>query len=343
MDVSHRFSAPTIALGVSGLLNIVLLGVVLWPDGADEPELPSLATAAAVAEAPAEVDSAVEATEVAAAAEEVAPAPKAAPLDGDQHVTIASIQGSIPQTMATAAAPYGDNVAATLSRVLVWDLDLRRDLRRDDKAEVLWSLGTSDTVVIDAARYESQKLGRTITAYRFQREGDAYPSYWSADGKEVPHRLKNSPMNHYEQITALLKDRPTHHGMDFKADTGSEVATAFDGVVTRVNWNWKYNGNSIEVRHKDGVLAKYLHLAENKVKEGDRVRAGQVIALSGNTGRSTGPHLHYQLNQGSKVIDPVDYHGTTQRSLPASDMAKFKVVVDGANARLDNAGALAAR
>ena len=113
--------------------------------------------------------------------------------------------------------------------------------------------------------------------------------------------------------------------------------------MTRTNWNWSANGNCVEVRHSDGVLAKYLHLSENKVEPGDRVSAGDVLALSGNTGHSTGPHLHYQLNDGKKVVDPIDYHGTDRRKLPAADREAFDAVVAAANARFDSAQALAAK
>ncbi len=341
MDVFlSRLDAKTIALGVSGLLNIALLGAVVWPD-AEETTTPDAAVVVVQDEA---VEAPAEPTEEVVAEKPAPPKNESkAPAADEVRVGVAKLSGSIPQTMASVAAPHGDNVSATLSRLLVWDLDLRKDLRKDDLIEAAWTLGTTDTVVIQAARYQSQKHGKTLTAYRFKAEGDEYASYWSADGTEVPHRLRKSPLSEYEQVTSLLKDRPTHHGMDFKVDTGTPVATGYDGVVTRTNWNWSANGNCVEVRHTDGTLAKYLHLSENKVEPGDRVKAGQVIALSGNTGRSTGPHLHYQLNQGKKVVDPIDYHGTDRRKLSEADLARFESVVKAADLRFESAGALAAR
>ncbi len=328
---SRSSRSRSIALPLSVSLNVLLIAVLLWPGGESSEVAQVAAKAESVEVTEAEkIDGEVEATE---AAEAAAPIDDAQ--DDDHQVTVATIRGSIPQTMAEAAAPFGDNVSATMSRLLVWHLDLRRDLRAGDKVETTWVPGTSDGVVIKALRFHSQKLNRTIEAYRFQAAGDAYPSYWAPDGTEVPHRLRNSPLDEYEQVTSLLRDRPNHHGMDFKVDVGTPITTPFDGVVTRINWNTAGNGNCVEIRHQDGVLAKHLHLSETKVRPGDRVRAGQVIALSGNTGRSTGPHLHYQLNQGSRVIDPIDYHGTDQRTLPESDRAAFEQVVAAAQARLD--------
>lgn len=348
MDVSTsrvraRARTLTVALGASSLLNLGLLGFVLWPEDEAPPTSQELAAAAEAAQPSAAIEepsspAQVEAEQLAEAEVDSSPAPS----DGVQ-VTLAKVKGSIPQTLAEAAAPHGDTVSATLSRLLVWDLDLRRDLRAGDSIEVAWRLDDTDQAVIEAARFHAQKYGKTITGYRFQASGDEVPSYWSADGVEVPHRLKRSPLERYEQITSLLKDRPTHHGMDFKVEVGTPVVSGYDGVVTRTNWNWKANGNCIEIRHDDGTLAKYLHLSDNEVKPGDRVRAGAVIGLTGNTGRSTGPHLHYQLNRGTKVVDPIDYHGTVRRTLPEADRAAFDEVVKRADARFDVAGGHAAR
>lgn len=324
------------AFATSATLNCVFIGALLAPapEATPAPALSSytIAEPEPVAEEAKVVEPVAEPLVAENPAPPVATPPtdapaEAAPTDNTLKSVRVPINISIPHTLAEPAAPYGDNVSATVSRLLVWDLDLRKDLRAGDILQASWSMGTSDVVVIEAARLESQKLGKTISAYRFKATGDKYPSYWSEDGTEIPHILKKSPLKEYEQITSLLKDRPTHHGMDFKVDVGTPIYSGYDGVVTRVNWNTAANGGCVEVEHSDGVLAKYLHLSESKVKPGTRVKAGDLIALSGNTGRSTGPHLHYQLNKGSKVIDPIDYHGTTRRTLPESDRAAFAALV----------------
>ena len=334
MDVRRpRSRGPlAIALGVSVSLNIALIAAVLWPDS-DQTAVDEAVETTTTKPSPTR-ELAKSATPGAEAAQEEMPSDA-------QRVTVTELEGSIPKTMAVAAEPYGDAVSATLSRVLVWDLDLRRDLRPNDRIDAMWRLGASDTVVIEAARYHSQKLGRVVTAYRFQADGDEYPSYWSSEGVEIPYRLRSSPLAEYEQITSLLRDRPNHHGMDFKVDVGTPVLATFDGVVTRANWNWKSNGNCIEIRGNDGVLAKYLHLSKNEVVEGARVRARDVIALSGNTGRSTGPHLHYQLNRGERVLDPIDYHGTDRRTLSDGDRANLGKIVAAADARFESSRSLA--
>jgi murein DD-endopeptidase MepM/ murein hydrolase activator NlpD len=232
----------------------------------------------------------------------------------------ASFQGA-PNTNPAA-------LTAVFARLFAWDLDLRRDLHKGDAVEVLYEQPEGAEPLVLAARLRSQPgtAGEKVyAAWRYQAPGDRFPSYWSDTGEEVPRRLIDGPLNDYEQITSLLKDRPTHEGMDFKSPIGTPVVSPRAGRVTRANWNHAANGNCIEVRFTDGTLAKFLHLNENLVKEGQNVSAGTEIARSGNTGRSTGPHLHYQLERGGKVIDPVQYHGTLRRQLPADAMPGFEL------------------
>ena len=183
--------------------------------------------------------------------------------------------------------------------------------------------GADGKLEILSAEYDSNKLKTTLSATLFTKAGDQHSSYWNASGQEVPRRLRNSPMEHYQQVTALLGDGRGHNGMDFKAPVGYPVFSPKSGTVTRVNWNTGPNGKCIEVRFADGTLAKFLHLSETMVRANQHVRAGERIASSGNTGRSTAPHLHYQLDRNRKTLDPVEYHGTSQRSLSPGEMARF--------------------
>ena len=231
----------------------------------------------------------------------------AALVDG-WRVTDAQVSHSLSRTFTQAVGSDGPALSAVFARLFVWDLDLRRDLLAGDRVEVLWRKDDQDKVEIAAARLHTARHGKTLSAYRWKLPGDAHASYWAEDGTEAAMRLENGPMPTYEQITALLKDRPTHAGMDFKADTGSDVVAPFNGTVTRVNRHWKGNGNCVEVRYADGVMAKFLHLSEIKVEVGQKVSAGQTLALSGNTGRSTAPHLHYQVERNGHVVDPVAWN-----------------------------------
>jgi murein DD-endopeptidase MepM/ murein hydrolase activator NlpD len=224
---------------------------------------------------------------------------------------------SLARTFANAESEHGGALSAVYSRLFHWDIDLRRDLRKGD--------------------LKSEKLGTTLSAYRFTRSGDDFPSYWQKSGTEIARRLKETPLADYEMVTSLLKDRPSHAGMDFKTPIGMSVLATRSGTVTRTNWNTRANGNCIELRFSDGTLAKYLHLSKTGVRVGQRVQTGDVLGASGNTGRSTAPHLHYQLNKGNRVLDPIDVHGTIARSIKQGERNAFDSNVARLDALLGNA------
>lgn len=239
-------------------------------------------------------------------------------------IASSTVRSTLSGAFQTAVGEDGVALSAVYSRLFVWDLNLRRDLRKGDRVEVAWRRAPDDSLEVLAARLHSSKMGQTIAAYRWQAPGDAFTSYWQEDGTEVPYRLQNPPLRDYQQITSLLKDRPTHQGMDFKAPVGTLVVAPYDAKVSRTNWNWKSNGNCVELRYADGAVAKFLHLSENRVEPGSTVKAGDVIALVGNTGRSTAPHLHYQVEVAGKIVDPLEYHGTVRRKVKGPSMAALQ-------------------
>jgi len=239
------------------------------------------------------------------------------------------VEGAISSGFEKAIGPPGVRLAMVASRLLIWNLALTRDPRKGDTIDLLYSVNKdSDSVTIHALRYRSLKFNRTFEAYRFKPPGREFSSYFDAEGREVPSRLRNSPVQSYQEITSLIGDGRGHDGMDFKVPVGSPVVAPWDGHVLRTNWNWKYNGNSIELRSLDGRrTARFLHL--DKLSEGVepkvRVKQGQELAKSGNTGRSFAPHLHYELSDGSgRVLDPLDVHDTYHPRLSGKELESFK-------------------
>ena len=95
----------------------------------------------------------------------------------------------------------------------------------------------------------------------------------------------------------------SHNGVDIPVPTGTEVTAAFDGTVRLSTYHRGY-GNIIIIRHANGIETAYAHLSSRKVSTGDKVSAGDVIALSGSTGRSTGPHLHFETMFCGRHFDP---------------------------------------
>jgi murein DD-endopeptidase MepM/ murein hydrolase activator NlpD len=99
-----------------------------------------------------------------------------------------------------------------------------------------------------------------------------------------------------------------HKGVDFAGKKGAEVVVVGDGVVTWAGERSGY-GNLIEVSHGDGYVTRYGHNQKHLVKVGDTVRKGQQIALMGSTGRSTGPHVHFEVMRDGKSVNPAEYTG----------------------------------
>ncbi|MDP4952519.1 MAG: M23 family metallopeptidase [Flavobacteriales bacterium] len=108
-------------------------------------------------------------------------------------------------------------------------------------------------------------------------------------------------------ITSNFGDRSAryHYGIDIKLYKGDPVKSAFEGVI-RISQYSKSYGNVVVVRHNNGLETLYAHLSARKVKEGDHVEAGDVIGLGGNTGRSTGSHLHFECRFKGEPINPND-------------------------------------
>jgi murein DD-endopeptidase MepM/ murein hydrolase activator NlpD len=280
-----------------------------------------------------------------ASAMPTAPAPAA---NGRRRLSV-ELRGPLEDSIA-AALPredrqHAEELTAVVNRLLVWDFQVARDARKGDRLDVLWmpptaaapGLPASGEPVVVALRYASSKLGAVLAAYRHEAKGARWARYYRADGTELESRLVDAPIGDYEQVTSLLRDGRRHKGVDFKTPVGSPVLAPFDGVIARRNWNWAGNGNCLDVRDPaSGRHALFLHLdvLPNDIQPGRKVKKGEVIASSGNSGRSFAPHLHYQLEDAAgRVLDPFAVHRVERRALTAEERAAF----DAARTSLDAA------
>jgi len=136
--------------------------------------------------------------------------------------------------------------------------------------------------------------------------------YYNSDGKALVQKYMRKPLNHV-RITSpfttrrwhpVLKRWKAHHGIDFGARRGTPILAAAEGRVIFSGWKGGY-GKVIKLQHQDNYVTLYAHQSRLKVKVGMHVKQGQVIGYVGNTGRSTGPHLHFGLYKNGRPIDPM--------------------------------------
>jgi len=175
-------------------------------------------------------------------------------LDGALETSLVSSQG----------AELGKTLAQVVSRTLVWWVSMPGGLRRGDRIEVLFQERSNEEPLLYAIEFASIKLGQTFRAYRFKPEGASFARSYLPTGEELELRLKDAPLDDYEQVTSLIRDGRKHKGVDFKTPVGSPVKAPFDGTITRKNWNFRGNGNSLEVSETGGEhrRALFLHLSE---------------------------------------------------------------------------------
>lgn len=122
--------------------------------------------------------------------------------------------------------------------------------------------------------------------------------------------LKNARLtsSYGYRIHPITKKRKFHRGMDLKAKMRTPIMATANGVVVYVRSKDRGDyGRVIKIQHSFGFMTIYAHLNKTDVKLGDVIRKGQIIGLTGNSGRSSGPHLHYEVRYGGKVLDPRDF------------------------------------
>ena len=130
----------------------------------------------------------------------------------------------------------------------------------------------------------------------------------------------------------FTKIRKFHYGMDFSARTGTPIYATGDGVVLKADRSLSGYGNHIEIKHGFGYVTLYAHLIAYKCRPGQRVKRGDIIGLVGNTGRSQGPHLHYEVIKDGEKVNPMDfYYG----SISAQEYVEIAKLANQENQSLD--------
>lgn len=114
-----------------------------------------------------------------------------------------------------------------------------------------------------------------------------------------------------------------HSGIDFGARWGTPIVAAADGQVVGAGWAGGY-GRQVQVRHENGIVTTYSHMSAIAAEAGQPVRQGQVIGHVGSTGISTGPHLHFEVRIGGRVVNPLGVKLQTTAAISGAELKAFK-------------------
>lgn len=258
------------------------------------------------------------------------------PVEKVTHAKDAHIEVSLFGSAGKAGIPKG--VVADVIRVYSWDVDFQRDIRQGDALEVLYdSFETEDGFVAKNGDLRYAKLivgGVEKPIYRFEMS-DGRVDYFSPDGTSIKKTLMSTPIDGARMSSGFgMRKHPVlgynkmHKGVDFAASRGTPIYAAGDGTVEKAGRNGSY-GNYVRLRHNGNLKTAYAHMQSVKsgIRPGTRVKQGQVIGYVGTTGRSTGPHLHYEVLVDGRQVNPRSVNLPIGEELVGKDLASFKDMV----------------
>ncbi|MGE3141921.1 MAG: M23 family metallopeptidase [Hyphomonadaceae bacterium] len=252
----------------------------------------------------------------------------------EQTRILASVQNSLYATALAQGAT--DGIIAQMADVFAYDVDFQRDVRPGDPFELVfyrYFAENGETVRTGELSYVALTThGRLREFYRFQSPSDREPEWYDPDGKSARRFLMKTPINGARLSSGFgMRRHPIqgfnrmHRGTDFAAATGTPIMAAGDGVIQRAGRFGGY-GNYIRIRHSSQYDTAYGHMSRfaRGVRPGVRVRQGQVIGYVGSTGQSTGPHLHYEVFQNGRQINPMNLRVATGRNLEGLELQLFQ-------------------
>ncbi|WP_223293084.1 MULTISPECIES: peptidoglycan DD-metalloendopeptidase family protein [Shewanella] len=226
--------------------------------------------------------------------------------------------------------------AAEIQRIetlLKEKLNFARDLRAGDRFSVLMN----DQFIDGSSTGASDILG--VTIHRGRSDITAFQNsdgnYYDDQGRSLSRAFQRIPLQSNYRISSRF-NRHRHHpvtgrtsphnGTDFATPIGTKVVAPGDGIVSLVT-DHRFAGKYVVIEHGNNYRTRYLHLSKSLVHKGQRVSRGQVIALSGNTGRITGPHLHYEFHVNGRPVDPMKANIPMASKLSKKQMSEFEQLV----------------
>ena len=205
------------------------------------------------------------------------------------------------------------NIIIEFARIFGFEVDFQRDIRKGDWFEIYYEqFIDEDKKVRDTGKviYASMFVnGEEINLYNFEYENDE--EYYDIKGKSITKSLMKTPINGARLSSSfgmrkhpILGYNKMHKGTDFAAPSGTPIMASGSGTVTRSRWCGG-GGNCVKIKHNSTYETVYAHMKSfaKGIKEGRKVKQGQIIGYVGSTGLSTGPHLHYEVIVNGKKVN----------------------------------------
>ncbi|MBV8975967.1 MAG: M23 family metallopeptidase [Alphaproteobacteria bacterium] len=256
-------------------------------------------------------------------------------LEAHIHRAGVTIEGSLYLSAMRAGIPA--DVVVEMIHMFSYEVDFQRDIRPGDTFEVFYDYYyTPDG---QPARNGNVKFatmhlrGRTLTLYRWQPDANEPADYFDAHGQSAKSMLMKTPVDG-ARITSgfgmrfhpILGYTRMHKGVDFGVPWGTPVMAAGGGTIEEAHWKGGY-GNFVMINHGNGYETAYGHLSRYApgIHPGSHVHQGQVVAFSGSTGESTGPHLHYEIRIHHTQVNPQTVKVARGRILAGRELREYQI------------------
>jgi len=256
-----------------------------------------------------------------------------------------TIKGNIEGSLYVSAKAQGapDRAIANLANAFAYDVDFQREIFGGDEFEAIFEVNYDDEGQLVSsgdilfARLKWRGKVKEKGYYRFaSKNGGSKADFFDREGQSAKRLLMKTPIDGARLSSGfgtrkhpILGYRKAHKGVDFAARRGTPIYAAGDGVVERANRYGSF-GNYIKIRHSNGYKTAYAHLKgfRKGIRAGKRVEQGDVIGYVGTTGRSTGPHLHYEVHLRGKQVNPQKLKIATGVELKGEELKRFKTARD---------------
>ena len=227
-------------------------------------------------------------------------------------------RGTIDDSLFLAGSRAGieHEVLAELIRMFSFDVDFQRGIHPGDGFELTYERfvnGAGEVMKTgNILKATLIRQGKPLTYFRYHPDGEPGPDYFDGKGQSARKTLMQTPIDGARISSGfgrrkhpILGYTKMHKGTDFAARSGTPIMAAGDGTIARIGWNGGY-GRYIQIRHNGTYSTAYAHMKgfRGGLKQGSRVKQGQIIGYVGTSGRSTGPHLHYEVLKNGRQVNP---------------------------------------